>query len=289
MKRIAIVSDAHSNIPATTAVFKHIEKNNIDYIYSIGDMIGKGPSPAEVVSIHQDYCNICILGNWEDFLLHSGVFENPIHYYRNKLSDNQVGFLRSLGYSIEFYMSGRLIRVFHAHPNSVYQRVFRKALLESHMEMFLPPTVYDSHFPDKMADVVIYGDIHYPYHVKFDGDYIRKHYESLNNSAYKQYEEFESKKQNLLSLLEGREIYNTGSIGQPFGSTLASYIVVEGFLDSKLNSDFNIEFVKVPYDNVLASQIALRSSMFDKHEYSKEILTGNFRGYSPGSKITKLL
>ena len=26
MKRIAIVSDAHSNIPATTAVFKHIEK-----------------------------------------------------------------------------------------------------------------------------------------------------------------------------------------------------------------------------------------------------------------------
>ncbi len=289
MTRIAIISDAHSNIPATAAVFKHIDNNRIDYIYSIGDMIGKGPSPCEVVDLHKSYCNISILGNWEDFLLYSGIYENPISYYRRLLSDDHLSFFKSLGYVIEFFMSGRFFRIFHAHPDSVYKRVFKKVPLLTHMEMFMPPATYNTDFPGKAADIVIYGDIHYPYHISFDDLYFEAYYKALKDRIFATYDEFAAYNKVPISFLKGRTIYNAGSIGQPFGSTLASYIVLEGALGSEENSDLKIEAVSVKYDLSLASKIALESTMYDRAHYSAEILTGIYRGYSPCSDIIDLL
>lgn len=289
MTRIAFISDTHSNVPATTAVLKHIEKNNIDLVYSLGDMIGKGPSPAEVVDLHRKHCSVNILGNWEDFLLNSSAASNPIRYYRKKLNTNQMEFLHSLGYNIEFYMSGRFVRVFHAHPDSVYKRVFRNVPLHAHLEMFLPPEVYKTRFPGKIADIAIYGDIHYPYSILFDEAYFRRYFQKLGTMIFNSYEDFQIYHADLLSFLRGRAIYNAGSVGQPFGNTLASYLLLEGKLHSEILSDLEISFVTVPYDNLLASKIALQSNMMDRKEYSNEILTGIFRGYNPRSKIIKLL
>ena len=71
--RIALLSDVHGNLPAFEAVLRHIDNNNIDLIYNLGDLIGKGPSPKEVVDLSMERCNVSILGNWEDFLLNSGI------------------------------------------------------------------------------------------------------------------------------------------------------------------------------------------------------------------------
>lgn len=49
MERIAVISDIHGNLPALEAVLKDIKKQNIERIYCLGDLAGKGPSPAEVV------------------------------------------------------------------------------------------------------------------------------------------------------------------------------------------------------------------------------------------------
>lgn len=289
MTRIAVISDAHSNLPATRAVFSHIEKSNIDYIYSLGDMIGKGPSPAKVVDIHKSNCDINVLGNWEDFILNSNVFELPIDYYRNHLSEDHLEFFSSLNYNIEFYLSGRFFRIFHAHPNNVYRRTFRHVPLQSHGELFLPPTFYNTEYPKQFADVVIYGDIHHPYEIQFNDRYFEEYFSSLKDSQFKNYDEFRQWNAKFLDLLTNRQVYNTGSIGQPFGNTMASYIILEGELGSKIISDFNITFVSVKYDQHLASKIALESTMTDKYEYSKEILTGVFRGFHPNSKFNQYL
>lgn len=289
MTRIAVISDAHSNIPATAAVLRHIENNRIDHIYSIGDMIGKGPSPCEVVDLHQKHCDISILGNWEDFILNSGVSGQPIDYYRARLSDAHLDFLKGLGYTIEFYLSGSLFRIFHAHPNNVYRRIFRKVPLQSHAELFVAPTFYETSYPHQFSDVVIYGDIHYPYEILFDEKYFKQYFKDLGHSVFKTYSDFQNYNFKLMQFLKNRRIYNAGSVGQPFGSTLASYIILEGALHSKIISDFQITFVTVDYDRNLASQIALHSEMGDKDEYAKEILTGVFRGYNPKSKIMNCL
>ena len=90
--------------------------------------------------------------------------------------------------------------------------------------------------------------------------------------------DFSIKYANAISKLRGRQIYNLGSVGQPFDGTTASYIMIEGELGSKDPSPLTVSFVRVPYDNRLAAELARDSHMQDKDLYIREILTGIYRG-----------
>ncbi|MBI3099657.1 MAG: metallophosphoesterase [Planctomycetes bacterium] len=65
---IAIVSDLHSNIEALEAVLKDIGAHKVDEIYCLGDVIGYGPNPREVLH-HARKFKFCLRGNHEDALL----------------------------------------------------------------------------------------------------------------------------------------------------------------------------------------------------------------------------
>ena len=47
--RIALFSDIHANLPALQAFFQHVEEQNIDAWYCLGDLVGYAPWPNEVV------------------------------------------------------------------------------------------------------------------------------------------------------------------------------------------------------------------------------------------------
>lgn len=63
--KIAFISDIHSNLSAFEAVLIDIEKNNIDEIYFLGDIVGYGPMPNECIELLQKVCKKenCIIGN----------------------------------------------------------------------------------------------------------------------------------------------------------------------------------------------------------------------------------
>ena len=276
--RIALLSDVHGNLPAFEAVLKHIDNNNIDLIYNLGDLIGKGPSPKEVIDLSMQRCHVSILGNWEDFLLNSGIDENPIRFYRNQLTQSHLDYFKSLGYGIEFYMSGRLIRIFHAHPFNVYRRVYKFSDLNTLLEMFMFNQNLSCYKYPGLSDISIYGDIHHTYHVTFDDTYFLSKYQEYKDLLGINFTDFSIKYANAISNLRGRQIYNLGSVGQPFDGKTASYLMIEGQLDSKESSPLSISFVRVPYDNRLAAELARNSDMQDKDLYIREILTGIYRG-----------
>ena len=61
--RFAIVSDIHANMPAWKAVLTDIASNRIDRILCLGDAVGYGPQPLEVLSsLHQHVDAFC-MGN----------------------------------------------------------------------------------------------------------------------------------------------------------------------------------------------------------------------------------
>ncbi|HBC87124.1 MAG TPA: hypothetical protein DCZ94_09240 [Lentisphaeria bacterium] len=61
--RYAIISDLHANRPALKSVLADIASGDIDEIICLGDIVGYGPSPAEVLEIAYSKIHHFILGN----------------------------------------------------------------------------------------------------------------------------------------------------------------------------------------------------------------------------------
>jgi len=65
-EKIAFISDIHSNLEALNAVLEDIEKRNIDEVYCVGDLVGYGPNPNEVVEIIRERKIPTVMGNYDD-------------------------------------------------------------------------------------------------------------------------------------------------------------------------------------------------------------------------------
>ena len=59
----AIISDVHGNLEALHAVLEDIDRQRVDAIYCLGDVVGYGPNPCECVKLVQDRCSMVLLGN----------------------------------------------------------------------------------------------------------------------------------------------------------------------------------------------------------------------------------
>ena len=73
MKRTAIVSDIHSNIEALEAVLDDIHENECEEIVCLGDLLGYGPSPRQVLKIAMDLFEFTLMGNHEEGILYQPV------------------------------------------------------------------------------------------------------------------------------------------------------------------------------------------------------------------------
>lgn len=90
MKR-ALISDIHSNIEALAAVLDDIRDQGVREIYCLGDLVGYGPNPREVIDEVMK-CQVCLLGNHDQGALfdpegfNSGA-ERAIFWTRTQLEE----------------------------------------------------------------------------------------------------------------------------------------------------------------------------------------------------------
>lgn len=237
MTRIAIISDIHGNIPALEAVLKDIKERDINRIFCLGDLAGKGPHSAEAVDLIRNNCEVIIKGNWDYYLTEK---KDPVLlWHQEKLGNKRLDFMRKLPIHIEFYMSGKLVRLCHASPNDLFHRVHLSTEREERMKLFMPTKTLN-----KEADVVGYGDIH--------GAHIDN--------------------------FRGKTIFNVGSVGNPLEITQSSYAIIEGKYESKEEAPFSISLVRVPYDIEQAVMDAIKTDMPEKEEYINELRTAVYRG-----------
>ncbi|TCT14943.1 protein phosphatase [Natranaerovirga pectinivora] len=239
MERIAIISDIHGNLPALEAVLDDIKEKEISRIICLGDMIGKGPSSLETLDICRDVSDIVIMGNWEKFVSNN---PNPgdINWI-NELGQDRLEYIKNLPESIGFYLSGKYIRLFHAHPHNVFKRVFSNSKLEERLEMFDIPKISRVDNVNCESDIVGYGDIH--------GAFID-------------------------TLIGGKTLFNVGSVGNPCDHiTMASYVIIEGNYASKVLGNIGIQLCRVNYNIEKATMDAKDSNIPFKKEYIKELQT----------------
>lgn len=72
-------------------------------------------------------------------------------------------------------------------------------------------------------------------------------------------------------------LFNTGSVGNGLGVTMAQYAVIRGEVDSREPAPFDVTLVTVPYDReqaVLDTREAGRRGLVNADLFEKEIMTG---------------
>jgi predicted phosphodiesterase len=75
--RIAAVSDIHSNLAALRSVLEDIDGRSaeVDRIICLGDLVGRGPSPNEVLEMLREHDVESVRGNYDDAVAR-GTFES---------------------------------------------------------------------------------------------------------------------------------------------------------------------------------------------------------------------
>ncbi len=143
---IALIADLHGNLPATEALERDLKRRNIDTIWCLGDMIGKGPSSAETMDWAMANCDVVLRGNWDEGIA-ARQFKNDRYYY-DQLGDARMNALLQLPLEHRCVLSGRKIRLFHGRPVMQPLRFIQddKSLLEPYFD------------PD--FDAVCYADAH---------------------------------------------------------------------------------------------------------------------------------
>ncbi len=68
----AIVSDIHANVAAWEAVKKDIQSHNVTEIISLGDLVGYGPEPLEVIDVAMDF-TVNLMGNHDEAVIFEPV------------------------------------------------------------------------------------------------------------------------------------------------------------------------------------------------------------------------
>ena len=145
--KIAIISDIHSNLQALQATLKDIEKRNVDKIFCLGDIIAKGVHPEECVKLIKEKCDIVVHGNCDrnfskdhsqDMEEQSIVEQKRIKWNQSLMCMEIRDYLSKLPFAYEFYMSGSLIRLFHASPESDEKVVTNYASIQEKLKLFYP-------------------------------------------------------------------------------------------------------------------------------------------------------
>ena len=252
VNKIAVISDVHGNYEALKRVLDDIKKREIKKIICLGDVIGKGNYSNKCLNLLKN--NLILYGNWEEFF-NKKMYTHELAKKRYDILESEISLenkkrLKTLPFSYEIYISGRLVRFFHASPNDAWKNVLEIDRIDRLYEQFLP----SSKTGKEVADIVVYGHTHM---------------------------------QNMMKLYN-RTLINVGSVGNAFdlirnekkdgskdNTTNADYLIIEGVLNSKENDDIRFEFVSLKYDNNL--ELANNGNNIEKELYEKEILEGRFR------------
>lgn len=232
MKQITIFGDIHANLPALTAVFADMAARELDNLYCLGDLVGYGTFPNEVIEAIRSRNIPTIMGNYDYGVGNDSddcgcAYTNPVSEALGKRSiawSNahttavNKAYLRSLVKEIPLQVGDLRVLLVHGSPRRINEYLFADRPDKS-MERIMDGIE---------ADVLVCGHTHKPYH---------------------------------RILPSGRQVINAGSVGKPKdGDPRACYVTL-----AANGRDLTVNFIRVPYNVEQAAQAIEASDMPDEY------------------------
>jgi predicted phosphodiesterase len=223
VKRLALISDIHANLPALRAVLADIDRRrDIEAIYHLGDLTGYAPWPNEIVDLLREREIAGIAGNYDSTIAtdykHCGCrADTPrdeelshlsYEWTRAHVNAETKRYLSSLPFRLDIrplggHVSGPTITLVHGNQtlNTVY-------VTEDRPDAFLKKMAAD--IGARAGDAICFGHTHKPWQ----------------------------------RIVDGITFVNTGSVGRPKdGDPRACYVVISIEGDA-----LQSRFVRVAYD-----------------------------------------
>jgi predicted phosphodiesterase len=254
--RYALISDVHANLPALRAVLDDIATDHpVDATYHLGDLVGYGPWPNEVIAALRTAGIAGVAGNYDSTVAtgykHCGCRSESA--YQEELahqsfqwtiahtSEASKRFLGGLPFRIDIrpfggHQAGPTIRLLHGNQtlNTVY-------VTEDRSDDFLMKMAEST--GAKAGDVVCFGHTHKPWH-RVVGDV---------------------------------HFVNTGSVGRPKdGDPRAGYVVL-----IVNESGVAVELIRVAYDVEEAARGIVASEL--PNDFAELLRTGGQLGVADAS------
>lgn len=240
MNQVTIFGDIHGNLPALEAVLADIDANSLSPLYCLGDLVGYGTFPNEVIRTIRERNIPTLMGNYDQGVGNNSddcgcayttkvaeeLGKRSIAWSNQNTTDENKLFLRQLTGQIPIELDGLRLQLVHGSPRKINEYLFENrpdASLERLLDMV-------------QADVLVCGHTHIPYH---------------------------------RILPSGRHVVNAGSVGKPKdGNPQACYVVVEAN-----NRDLLVTFRRVPYDIERTARAIEGTEM--PNEYAEMLRTGS--------------
>lgn len=215
MVSITVFGDIHGNLPALEAVFADMEARGLSNLHCLGDLVGYGTFPNEVVDLIRRRGIPTLMGNYDQGVGNNSddcgcAYKTDIDRRRGELSiawsnahttDDNKAFLRALPAHIPVRLGELSVLLVHGSPRKVNEYLYEDR----------PDDYFERIMDMTDADVLVCGHTHLPYHK---------------------------------ILPSGRQIVNAGSVGKPKDrDPRAGYVVL-----SAVGRDLSVEFFRVAYD-----------------------------------------
>jgi predicted phosphodiesterase len=239
MNRLTIFGDIHGNLPALQATLADIERRGLGNLYCLGDLVGYGTFPNEVIDIIREREIPTIVGNYDQGVGNNSddcgcayrtpeaklLGEHSIAWTNAHTTDDNKAFLRTFIDCIPLELGALRILLVHGSPRKINEYLYEDR----------PDKSFERILDDVNVDVLVCGHTHLPYHK---------------------------------ILPSGRHIINAGSVGKPKDNdSRAGYITL-----AAEGKSLEVEFIRVAYDVEQAAQAIEATDM--PHEFAAMLRSG---------------
>ena len=238
--KLAVISDIHGNLHALEALWEDVEAQQPDAVYCLGDLVGYGAFPNEIIDFVRGRDIPTVLGNYDEGVGFDMddcgcVYKDPeddargkrsLMWSREQTSAENKAYLRQLPMQIRLDEQNPDVLLVHGSPRKINEYLYQDR----------PDATFARLAKLAGADVLFFGHTHLPYQKKVNGTWF----------------------------------VNTGSVGKPKdGDPRGGYVLAE------LGRKPAFTYRRVAYD-IPAAAAAVRDSNLPD-EYASMLETGTDR------------
>lgn len=167
MSTIALFGDIHGNLKAAEAVLAEISSHQPDHLVCVGDLVGYGAHPNEVIDLVRSLDIPVIMGNYDDGIgfdrgdcgcayksdIEKANGECSVAWTAATVTDANKQWLQTLVPELRLEVGGTRIRIVHGSPRRINEYLFEDR----------DPASFERIAKQADCDVLVFGHTHKPW------------------------------------------------------------------------------------------------------------------------------